>query len=379
MNDYFLYHFVILIPMMLYFFKINNILKNRLTGISIFIVGCFLCMGYMTGSDWVNYELVYNDKTLHIFYEPAYVALMNIGYLLDLDFFVFLIIVKIICYLLIVRSLKRYSGDQFLFVFSLFISFFGLYLFIDNPLRNLIAIVIFVLSIQAFVDKNYKKYFLYLILAVSFHKSAVIAFLLPFVLLLPFKKLQRTLMILMVLFVFLGITGFFVKIFTFVIGLIPFFDKFSTSYLEEGSEYIIRESLNAKSLVFLFLFILIFIKQRIAKEKDQSLLFRFFLLYVALFVVTVFVPIFDRFTFYYATFFVVILGRQAYNFKLTSRFNYYVLLILLVIINTHTMIMNKYVYLPYTNYLSYAFKEKPSFNYRVNYNHKHSPATNRNK
>ncbi|MDM1094749.1 EpsG family protein [Myroides odoratimimus] len=357
--------------------RLNPNINKLVSNIVVVVVGFFLCMGYMTGSDWVNYEIVYEDPSLHIFYEPAYVLLMNIGYFFKLEFFPFLILIKFFCYFILVKNIKKYCVDSFLLAFPLFVSFFGLYLFIDNPLRNLIAIVIFVNALPYFLQKRYKLYFFYFFIALSFHKSAALAFFFPFLLLLPFQKLKKVLFTSLVVFVGLGVTGMFTKLFTLIISFIPFFNKFSESYLEEGSDYIMRDSLNAKSVIFIILFIIVLLRDKYQKNKDESPLYKFFLLYMVLFIVTVFVPIFDRFTFYFSIYFVIVLSNKAITFANTTRLNYYALLIMIVVMNTHTMIMNKYVYLPYTNYVSYMFKEKPSFTYRSSYNYKYSPAINR--
>ncbi|WP_121966437.1 EpsG family protein [Myroides sp. N17-2] len=374
MFDYYLYHIVALSPALLYFLNVNPLIEKKISSLLVFLIGVFLCFGYMTGSDWSTYELVYENPSWHAFYEPAFVLIMNIGYLLDFNFFTFLIITKLCCYFIIVRMLRRYGREYFLLAFSFFISMFGLFLFIDNPLRNLLAIVVFLIAVKYFEEKKYKYYILLGIVSVSFHKSALLIFLIMPLLNLPFKKLYRVFLGISLIFIALGASGLFATIFSSIVDSIPFFNKFNDAYLEEDNEFIFRSTLNMKSILFVGLFALIILNQKYSKKQDQSFLYKLFLMYCLLFIVTLFVPIFDRFTFYFCVFGSVILVKHSSLFKPSTRLNYYIVFVLMIIINTHTMIMNKYVYLPYSNYLEYMYEDKPSYEYRLNYNYKYSPA-----
>ncbi|MDM1139255.1 EpsG family protein [Empedobacter sp. R132-2] len=374
MSDYILYHIIALLPIILYIFKVNDKLKKILTNIVVIIIGVFLCFGYMTGSDWMVYEAVYEDNSLHIFFEPGYVLLMNIAYFFKLDFFTFLILTKLFCYYVIVKIIKKHTGDQFLIAFSFFISMFGFYLLIDNPLRNLIAIVVFLLSIVFFEKKKFFYFFLCGALAVSFHKSALLIFLVMPLLNLSLKRYSRILLIVSIVLLVLGVSGLFISIFTLVSESIPFFNKFSDSYLSEENEYIIRSSLNMKSILFLLFFTFVIVVKKNKFKEDSDLLYKLFLMYAVLFIITIFVPIFERFTFYFFPFFVIIFIKSSKHLKPSNVLNFFAILILTIVFNTHTLIMNKVVYLPYSNYLNYIFENKPSYQYRINYNQKNSPA-----
>lgn len=107
----------------------------------------FLCFGYMTGTDWRVYEDIYthinfNNLFYNYFQEPGYYIYMLPFRFLNIDFFVFFIFTKVLCYITIVCKLITYC-ERFKYIgLMYFIPCYGFYLFIDNPMRNLIAVSI---------------------------------------------------------------------------------------------------------------------------------------------------------------------------------------------------------------------------------------------
>ena len=91
------------------------------------------CGGYMTGSDWQNYELMYNDilsfhlnqfTREHGFYLLMFLFKSRI-------WFPFLIICKF-CFYVIKQFISQYSINFYL-SFSIFLASDALFLFVDNP------------------------------------------------------------------------------------------------------------------------------------------------------------------------------------------------------------------------------------------------------
>lgn len=80
----------------------------------------FLCFGYMTGTDWRVYEDIYthinfNNLFYNYFQEPGYYIYMLPFRFFNIDFFVFFIFTKVLCYISIINKLITYC-EQYRYI-----------------------------------------------------------------------------------------------------------------------------------------------------------------------------------------------------------------------------------------------------------------------
>ena len=177
-----------LFPFVLYICSLFNFKNKKLKVFLAISLGVFLCTTYFNGSDWRQYEIMYNEATLgeiqEFKKEKGFYLYMLFFKLFNIDFFNFFIITKSILFYIFYRIILEKSKN-FYIVFNLFYTLMGLFLFIDAPLRNLIAITIVVYAQKYLEEKNKKKYknikYIFLIfIAFSFHETAIIFLMLLF-------------------------------------------------------------------------------------------------------------------------------------------------------------------------------------------------------
>ena len=182
------YLFILVICFFLFLFDNSNLLlsKTRLSVLhSVFFVALalFLCFGYTTGSDWRTYEKMYEWSSVELtnmflFVEPGYLIYTYVFSALNIDFFHFFIFTKLVLFCIVIKTSKfYYPSHSFFLSFFFFLSWYGFFLFIDNPMRNFIAVSIFFCSLKFLRERNFCKYFVMSLIAMSFHFSAFIMFL----------------------------------------------------------------------------------------------------------------------------------------------------------------------------------------------------------
>ena len=196
-----------LFPFVLYICSLFNFKNRKFKVFLVISLGVFLCTTYFNGSDWRQYEIMYNEATLagiqDFEKEKGFYLYMLLFKLFNIDFFNFFIITKSLLFYIFYRIILEKSKN-FYIVFNLFYTLMGLFLFIDAPLRNLITIT-FVVYAQKYLEEKSKikykniKYTIFILMAFSFHKTAII-----FLLLLFTKKIYKlkSINIVIMLFVF---------------------------------------------------------------------------------------------------------------------------------------------------------------------------------
>ena len=177
-----------LFPFVLYICSLFNFKNKKLKVFLAISLGVFLCTTYFNGSDWRQYEIMYNEATLgeiqEFKKEKGFYLYMLFFKLFNIDFFNFFIITKSILFYIFYRIILEKSKN-FYIVFNLFYTLMRLFLFIDAPLRNLIAITIVVYA-QKYLEAKYKKkyknikYVVLIFVAFSFHETAIIFLMLLF-------------------------------------------------------------------------------------------------------------------------------------------------------------------------------------------------------
>lgn len=350
----------------------------------IILLCIFLCFGYMTGTDWRVYENIYNKIDFNnLFYdyyqEPGYYIYMLPFKYFNIDFFVYFIITKVICFALVFKQITYYSKEYKYLSIGYFIPCWAFYLFIDNPMRNLIALAICTCSFKYIVKRKLIPFLLIVSLGISFHASAVVMLPAYFILskTLNTRKVVIYYIVINVLFVSRNLLVFLLsKIF----GFIPYVAGKITSYLElsniEGGGRII----SLGSIIFITFFILIcYYKEYICKKTNGTIIWNGAIIFLYLYRLATTVEVFMRFQIYFVIFFIAAIAFLIDAFTARSKIIYVSYLFLLAIIGCNS-IFSTWRYLPYTNYLTYAIRgEFPSYSYRSAYNPNNSPYKSMNK
>ena len=166
-----LYLSVILLCFLLAFFKMPKFAENG----ALIIIAVFLCFGYMTGTDWYNYETYYNHTNIAEAAlknrESGYLTIQKIFSRVGVDFWVFHIAVKLLVFIALIYFVKKFNVNVFLFL-AFFIPFAGLYLFIDCPFRNLIAFGFSLIALSKLFDNKHISFIAFTMLALLFHISS---------------------------------------------------------------------------------------------------------------------------------------------------------------------------------------------------------------
>ncbi len=198
----------------------------------VFISAIIFCGGYMTGSDWVNYELLYNDASfMGLKYYPkekGFYILMLIFKKIGFGFFPFLIICKLFAFIVLAKFISN-NFKSFYLPFTIFLASDALFLFVDNPLRFMIAFGIIVISFKYLLIRRFIPYLILVILASTFHIASVIMLFVYFSFLI--KTLNKYVSIVIYFLAFVLLSPDLVLV--FIERLIPNFGIFFHFYLDK--------------------------------------------------------------------------------------------------------------------------------------------------
>jgi len=373
------------IYLLILFFALNKKLKNTkvLFNLLLVVLGIFLCMGYMTGSDWRQYELEYNSLNSNDIikyvkgYEYLYPALQMVFKSIGFTFWQFFITLKIILFFITIKTFEKYSQYNYAWGLLVFYGVFGLDAYIDNPMRNLIASVIFLSSIKYIISNKLLKYIIMIILASSFHMSAL--------LLLPIyfirntninKKIILISLVGLVIFAVIGQWAFRKLLVEFIwtrSNIIA--ERFNVVYLDKSFYENRNHIITVGFLVHVVMYILIFLKkEEIEKQKYGRLIFNLTYVYMIVYIVSFAIWIFFRMRLYLFVPFCISIAYLPYLYtKLYARLLSISIILIMSFFTMLSTITGSYKYIPYTNHIFYLFKNKPNFYERSDYNFRNSP------
>lgn len=340
----------------------------------------FLCCGYMCGSDWRQYEPMYEDIDFnnlfyHYYAEPGYYFYMLLGRILSLSFWQFFIITKIICFIIVSNTIYKYSFNYRYLAWTIFLPQAGFYLFIDNPMRNLIASVIFLSSIKYIINRNKIKYFLCCITALSFHLTAIIT---PLFYYLLNKRITTKNYILAIIIIFsiFSSANIFSTILTKFSSINPFI-------LKKVEWYIIGDTADSGGSAFsigailqiIFFFLILKIRKKIEEKENGLMILNGSLIFILIYRLGLTISIFSRLQLYLVIFYVIGICFTLYAFKHNVRIILTFLVIIFAgIIGYKNISANGWKYVPYSNYLVTLLEsESLSYSERSNYNLKKTP------
>ena len=332
----------------------------------------------MTGTDWRVYEDIYthinfNNLFYNYFQEPGYYIYMLPFRFFNIDFFVFFIFTKVICYIAIVSKLLTYCEKYKYIGLMYFIPCYGFYLFIDNPMRNLIAVSIILYAVKYLLERKPIQYFSIVIIAMTFHTSACI--MIP-----AYFYMHKALSTKKIIILYIAINVVFANrtilalIISNIFGSIPYIAGKINSYIESSNSEGAGRVISLGFIIFFTFFVLLcFYKNQIYKIKNGKLIWNGAITFLLLYRLATTIEVFMRFQLFYMIFFVAGISYLTHFFTEQSKKIYISYLLVLAIIG-YSRIFSTYRYIPYTNYLTYALKgEFPSYSYRSAYNHNNSP------
>lgn len=338
--------------------------KNKMLKKSIYLLlGIFLCTSYFNGSDWRSYELMYelaNLEDIKTFYaEKGFYVYMCIFKILGFNFFEFFIITKFIIYYIFYKLLIK--SPNFYLILNIFYYQMALFLFIDCPLRNLIAIGLVLLGIEQWNKRKKIGLYIYIILAMTFHVSAIFFIILP--LIYTFNKLSKKTLIIIMLIIYIILSS--QNILLNLIKYLPFFEERLLKFIgrPEGVGEFFSLG-NIEKIIVCISLILLRDKYKYYK-KELGLIVGYFILYR----IAVSFLILGRLTLYIQIFYIFGIGLLIENLKNRLKIVVILLIGLYSITNIYKVTSKTYKYIPYTNYLVYIGKEKPSYEYRKKYNY----------
>lgn len=341
----------------------------------------FLCFGYMCGSDWRAYEPMYEDLDYAnpfstYFLEPGYGIWMCIFKFLNISFWPYFIVTKILMFVIVARIITKYAGEYKYLAWLFFIYSFGYFLFIDNPARNLMAIGIFLLSIKSLINRSFIKYIIYMIVAMSFHMTAII--MLPLYYILNSRVDTRYWVIIIILswLVFINPNVISDLVFSLT-SYSPYVASKFAFYFERETDEVSGNLFSFGMLTTLVFCILILLsRNKIESVKNGNIIFNSAMLFFILYRIASTISLFYRFQLYVCVFYAIVIAYLCTTFTLKSRKIFlWALFTLSLLVTSQLRYIPKFV--PYSNYLKYAIKgEYPSYHYRSDYNFNANPTQN---
>ena len=212
-------------------------LQRKVWLIFSFLFVVFFCaLRFYVGNDYARYVIgFYGIKQFYganvYFWEPAYFILNRIflncyaGYIYVFAF------ATLISFIFIFKTLNYYN----ILKWGIFFTFtLGLLIFLNNGIRQGVALSIFIYSIRFIENRKFIRYLLCILLAATFHFSA---FILVFVYFVRYIRLSYyTWLFLLVSFFFLQYTGILRQVFIAIISHIPFYN----AYIEKVDIYTVE-------------------------------------------------------------------------------------------------------------------------------------------
>lgn len=360
----------LVIPIILFVLTLQNPKNKYIEKLVFLCVGIFLCTSYFNGSDWRQYEPMYNaanwNSIMHFYAEKGFYIYMLLFKTLGFEFFQFFVITKFIVYYIFYKKICEYECNRY-FVLSLFYVFIGLYLFIDCPFRNLIGISIIYVALSKLEKNKNIEFIILVLLAGSFHKSLL--FLVCLILIKKYVKLINRMNSRSIILFLILIWGIFTfqDILLWLLFKLPLFSRRLSGYV--GTKYSMGKIFSLGNIEKMgFVFLMIVLKKKIFVIKKDLYLFVYILLYFIFYRIALTFPILSRYVFCLQIFYIIGISKLLFNFSGRVRIGIISIFLLYQIVVLGKSLVNTYVYLPYTSYFKYIGKEKPSFEYRSKFN-----------
>lgn len=174
MNIYYIY--VLLLSMLGLIDVSTKNSKNAIVLLQGILIVFFVGFRYKIGIDWLFYYNLYTGSPTLLAIEPGFNALSNIFYFLDINYWLFQAFITIVVFFALLKFFRYYT-DKYVFCLSgFFILSFG---FNAEAIRQVLALAVVCLGYVQLINRNYKAFYLYVLLAALFHVSALIVIIVP--------------------------------------------------------------------------------------------------------------------------------------------------------------------------------------------------------
>jgi len=269
--------------------------------VSFVLIFLFLAFRYAFGNDYNTYLDIFNDISIesNVDYSSFIDQTFEPGWLFlnwlfrNLGFFTMNILLALISCLVYYRFIKKYVPAQY-YWFAIFIYIFNpnLMLIHSSAMRQSVAILLIVFSLEYFYKKDFIRYFICVVIASLFHYSALI--LLPVFLLTYLNKEigKKSGGIIFALYILL---------FVFGDKLIPYFSQFVSQFFEKYDYYQDKGIVNS-GLGFLFYsltFILVLYTEKF-QNREVALIFKLCFIYFLIMPLGIIIEMTGRFGMYFA-------------------------------------------------------------------------------
>jgi len=182
-------YFIAILIVLAGFILTDNNQNNGLKKLFIIVIWIYLTLliglRFMVGGDTLNYmgDYIWRDSlnewefNLSDAYQPGYTLLCAIAKTISPDFFLFQLIHAAIVNTFLFVFINRYTRYFFAALLSVFFTCY--FYFSTEILREVIAVLLFVLNYRSFIEKRWLRYYLGILLCCCFHISAIFLVLLP--------------------------------------------------------------------------------------------------------------------------------------------------------------------------------------------------------
>lgn len=383
----------LLIIVLLFVLSLSRVSKELSLGVC-FLLMLFLCFGYMTGSDWRAYESEYYDEFTVRMVEPGYMLLSNMFSRMGVNFWVFHILFKCLFFMVFIQFFSSYVGkrkgkvrptpvvskgsarilvrphNEFYCGLMLWVASFGLYMLINCPFRNVIACTFVIPAFTCLLQKRYVWYYVLVLLAISFHYSALLMLFLPLV---KIDKLStRVLVIIYVVVMLVMAIGGSHIIFTLVSRYLPPVLQERILFYEESAEGRVFSIGLIPRLLCLW-GILTYRTKIVRRYKYGSQVLSFCYFYLIISLVYYAFPVLFRSALFLAPFYILgivyVLDSMKLSLKIPAKLVWFAIALAITFTTVRTS-----TYVPYTNILYHVVTGKMyDYDFRDKYNPRVSP------
>ena len=315
------------------FLESKKILKNGLL-ISFFIIFIFLSLRYNYGNDYMGYYEGFQEINRYvsfdifdeyIHFEPGWVVLCIL--FKPIGFFGLIVFLSFIYCFVMYKLIKEHVPIK-LYWFAIVICVFsaGNLLTHLSAMRQALAIVIFIFSLKFIYEKKIILYVASILLASTFHSSALLLLPIYFIQFVNFKLNKFSLGLLFILYGALYFFGEKIK---------PYLNLIITSFNEEYLVYDEEGVLNSGIglLINSFFFILILVNDRRYKD-ERAMFFKLGILSFILAPIGLIVLMFGRINMYFSVFLIVVYPLVFESIKIKSIKYLFLILLFFLIFKT---------------------------------------------
>lgn len=330
----------------------------------------FLCFGYMTGSDWRNYEQQFDYMQ----------TIQDLGWVTEWGFsFIFLMLKKVfVDFWLVIGLLKclylytlirvvKLITPYWLSVVSLFITGGLGFMLIDNPLRFMTALILVNIAMELCLKNKRVAAFLLAFLSFIIHNASAFFVVLIWFMLKAEKIAKWNKSLVVMLFLAITVVSSNAQIIealrsmmVYAAGLFGTYKSYSSYAVEDNSGFFTIGNLAS---IILF-FVVIFSRDLIVKRNENGLfVYGMTIVYCLLNKLFILIPTGFRLTIPFAVFYFV---YMVYLIRSKSLLKW--ALILYIVFSYPLSLWNTYKYIPYSNSIPYIVMGHKDYETRYRHN-----------